>query len=153
MDQIADCAPCVGQDTSASSLSRFFPPGTGQTVNFATFLNTLSQLMSLMSSSQELINALAAFDDDDNGQVDVAELRDALLHTAPEDGGAPLTERQIDEVFNGFTGRRAFGGRGAKSGGMGKRGEVFQYHDFVRSVVGGGENGNNGKREAGTAPA
>jgi hypothetical protein len=120
-------------------------------MNFPTFLNTLSQLMAPMSSSQELLNALAAFDDDDNGQVDVAELRDALLHTAPDDGGVPLTEQQIDEVFNGFTGRRAFGGRGAMSGGMGKRGEVFQYHDFVRSVVG-GENANNGRREASVAP-
>lgn len=108
--------------------------------------------MAPMSSSQELLNALAAFDDDDNGQIDVAELRDALLHTLPEDGGKPLTEQQIDEVFSGFTGRRAFGGRSAKAGGMGKRGEVFQYHDFVRSVVG-GENGNNGRRDAHTAQA
>ncbi|KAJ5712842.1 uncharacterized protein N7483_010023 [Penicillium malachiteum] len=152
-DDVAEVLTNLGQDASASSLASFFPPGAGQTINFPTFLNTLSQLMSPMSSSQELLNALAAFDDDDNGQVDVAELRDALLHTAPEDGGMPLTERQIDEVFNGFTGRRAFGGRGAITGGMGKRGEVFQYHDFVRSVVGGGENGNNGRRETGTVPS
>ncbi|KAJ5086134.1 Calcium-binding EF-hand [Penicillium argentinense] len=142
----------AGQDSSPSTLSCFFPPGSSQTMNFPTFLNTLSQLMAAMSSSQELINALAAFDDEDNGQVDVAELRDALLHTTPEDGGAPLTEEQIDEVFSGFVGRRTFGGRGAKGagGGMGKRGEVFQYQDFVRSVVG-TENGNNGRRETGAA--
>lgn len=143
----------IGQDASSATLSRFFPAGAGATVNFPTFLNTLSQLMAPMSSSQELLNALAAFDDDDNGQIDVAELRDALLHTVPEDGERPLTEQQIDEVFSGFTGRRAFGGRGSKSGGMGKRGEVFQYHDFVRSVVGAAENGNNGQREAGSAQA
>lgn len=98
-----------------------------------------------MSTFQELLNALAAFDDDDNGQIDVAELRDALLHTAPEEGETPLTAQQIEEVFSGFTGRKAFGGRGPKSG-MSKRGEVFQYHDFVRSVVG----SDNGRRE-GTA--
>ncbi|KAJ5746736.1 hypothetical protein N7520_011918 [Penicillium odoratum] len=149
-DDVADVLTNLGQDANPSTLSRFFPPGAEQQINFATFLNTLSQLMSPMSSSQELLSALAAFDDDDNGQIDAAELRDALLHTAPEDGGAPLTERQIDEVFSGFTGRRAFGGRGAKTGGMGSRGEVFQYNDFVRSVVG-GENG-NGRREAGTTP-
>jgi hypothetical protein len=103
-----------------------------------------------MSPSQELLNALAAFDDDDNGQIDVAELRDALLHTGPEDGERRLSEREIDEVFSGFTGRRAFAGRGSKSGGMGKRGEVFQYHDFMRSVVG-GENGNTAKREGDAA--
>ncbi|OOQ85901.1 putative calmodulin [Penicillium brasilianum] len=151
-DDVADVLVNLGQDASPSALSHFFPPGASQTINFPTFLNTLSQLMSPMSSSQELLNALAAFDDDDNGQIDVAELRDALLHTLPEVGGVPLTEQQIDEVFSGFTGRRAFGGRGAKAGAV-KRGEVFQYHDFVRSVVGGGENGNNGRREAGTAQA
>ncbi|KAJ5156964.1 uncharacterized protein N7482_008064 [Penicillium canariense] len=151
-DDVADVLMNLGQDSSPSTLSRFFPSGASQTINFPTFLNALSQLMSPMSSSQELLNALAAFDDDDNGQIDAAELRDALLHTVPEDGGIPLTEQQIDEVFSGFTGRRAFGGRGAKTGGM-KRGEVFQYHDFVRGVVGGGENGNNGRREADAAQA
>lgn len=115
-------------------------------MNFPNFLNTLSALMASMSPSQELLNALAAFDDDDNGQIDAAELRDALLHTAPEDGEERLTERQIDEVFSGFTGRAAFIGRGAKSGGLGKKGEVFQYHDFVRSIMG-GDNGNNTKKE------
>ena len=99
-----------------------------------------------MSPSQELLNALAAFDDDDSGQIDATELRDALLHTSPEDGEERLTERQIDEVFSGFIGRPAFIGRGAKSGGMGKRGEVFQYHDFVRSIMG-GDNGNSAKNE------
>ena len=148
-----DSEPPIGQDSSSSTVGRFFPPGTGQTINFPTFLNTLSQLMASMSTSQDLLNALAAFDDDDNGQIDAAELRDALLHTTPEDGGIPLTEQQVDEVFSGFTGRRAFGGRASKTGGMGKRGEVFQYHDFVRSVVGGGENGNNGRGDAGTAQA
>jgi len=142
----------LGQDSSPSTLSRFFPPAGGQTVNFPTFLNTLSGLMASMSPSHELLNALAAFDDDDNGQIDVAELRDALLHTAPEDGETRLTEKEIDEVFSGFTGRRAFAGRGSKTGGMTKRGEVFQYHDFVRSVVG-GENGNNVKREGDAAQA
>ncbi|KAJ6124605.1 hypothetical protein N7471_011922 [Penicillium samsonianum] len=149
-DDVIDVLTTLGQDSSPSTLSRFFPPGADQTMNFPTFLNTLSGLMASMSPSQELLNALAAFDDDDNGQIDAAELRDALLHTSPEDGEERMTERQIDEVFSGFIGRPAFIGRGAKSGGMGKRGEVFQYHDFVRSVMG-GENGNNAKREGDAA--
>ena len=107
--------------------------------------------MASMSPSQELLNALAAFDDDDNGQIDVGELRDALLHTAPEDGEIRLTEEQIDEVFSGFTGRRAFG-RGAKTAGMGKRGEVFQYRDFVRNIMG-GESGNSSNPERNPAQA
>ncbi|KAJ5601158.1 hypothetical protein N7510_010692 [Penicillium lagena] len=144
-DDVVDVLMNLGQDSSPATIARFFPSGAPPTINFPTFLSTLSQLMAPMSTSQELLNALAAFDDDDNGQIDVAELRDALLHTAPEDGETPLTAQQIDEVFSGFTGRKAFGGRGANSG-MNKRGEVFQYHDFVRSVVG----SDNGRRE-GTA--
>ena len=97
-----------GQDTSMTS--RFFPPGGPQTINFPTFLNILSGLLAPLSSRQELLNGLAAFDEDDSGQIDIAELRDALLHTAPEAGETPLTEREINEVLNGFTGRRVFGG-------------------------------------------
>ncbi|KAJ5787946.1 hypothetical protein N7457_002936 [Penicillium paradoxum] len=149
-DDVIDVLTTLGQDSSASTIARFFPPGTGQTMNFPNFLNTLSGLMASMSPSQELLNAFAAFDDDDNGQIDAAELRDALLHTAPEGGEERLTERQIDEVFSGFTGRPAFIGRGGKSGGLGKKGEVFQYHEFVRNVMG-GENGNNTPREADAA--
>ncbi|KAF7714618.1 Calcium-binding EF-hand domain-containing protein [Penicillium ucsense] len=145
-DDVADVLSNIGQDASPSTLSRFFPDPSAQSINFPTFLNTLSQLMSPISPSQELINALAAFDDDDNGQIDVAELRDALLHTLPEDGEASLTRQQIDDVLTGFTGRRAFGGRNAKVGTV-KRGEVFHYHDFVRSAVGGGENGNSARGE------
>lgn len=95
--------------------------------------------MSPLSSSQELLNAFAAFDDDDSGQIDVAELRDALLHTSPEAGESPLTEREIDEVIAGFTGRRAFG-RTARSNGLSngaRKGDVLRYQEFVTSIMGG----------------
>lgn len=128
-----------------SSLSQFFPPGSASTINFPTFLNTLSQLLSPLSSRQELLNALAAFDEDDSGQIDVEELRDALLHTAPEDGERLLTEREVNEVLNGFTSRRAFGGKGGKTQGSGKRGEVLNYQEFLNTVMGGAENGQAAK--------
>lgn len=135
---IADNNIGAGQDPS--TLSQFFPPGSSPTINFPTFLNTLSRLLSPLSSRQELNNALAAFDEDDSGQVDVDELRDALFHTAPENGEQPLTEREINEVLNGFTGRRAFGGKAGKAQVGGKRGEVLKYHEFVNTVMGGTEN-------------
>jgi hypothetical protein len=82
-----------------------------------------------------MLSAFSAFDEDDSGQIDVKELRDALLHTAPEPGEKPLTEREIDRVMGGFMGRRAFGKQ--QMGGMGKRGEVFRYQEFVGSLAGG----------------
>lgn len=72
--------------------------------------------------------------------MDLAELRDALLHTAPEPGERALSAAEIDQVMAGFSGKRAFGGK-AKSGaggGFGKRAEVFRYQDFVASTAGGG---------------
>ncbi|KAL8842649.1 MAG: hypothetical protein Q9170_000424 [Blastenia crenularia] len=109
--------------------------GQQQTINMPMFLNTLSTLLAPFSSQQELVNAFAAFDEDDSGQIDVKELRDALLHTSPEQGERALTEREIDQVVSGFTGRRAFG----KGIGQTGRGEVFRYSEFVASVMGGGE--------------
>ncbi|EAW08408.1 putative calmodulin [Aspergillus clavatus NRRL 1] len=134
-DDVADVLINIGQD--ASIISQFFPPGASQTINFPTFLNILSSLLAPLSARQELTNALAAFDDDDSGQIDVAELRDALMHTAADDGLSPLTERDINEVLNGFTGRRVFGGKGGKLPGGGKRGEVFRYQEFVDNALGG----------------
>lgn len=46
-----------------------------------------------------------------------------------------MTGREIDKIMNGFTGRRAFGKHTV--GGMGKRGEVFKYQEFVANVAGG----------------
>jgi hypothetical protein len=99
------------------------------------------------------LNAFAAFDDDDSGQVDVAELMDALLHTAPNAGDRPLTERDVEAILGtngGFTGRRVFarnavGIAGVKglngSAGGKKTGDVFRYQEFLGhlSTSGGGQ--------------
>jgi len=147
---------CPGQDSTPSTTTAFFPPGAPQNLSLPVFLNTLSALLSPLSQPQELLNAFAAFDDDDNGQIDLAELTDALLHTAPEPGERMLSERDIEQVVSGFTGRRAFGGvRGMKTGGLGggiasgKRGDVFRYGEFVGSVTGAAAaSGANGNGEA-----
>ena len=99
----------------------------------------MAGLLASLSPPAELLSAFSAFDEDDSGQVDLVELRDALLHTAPDPGERPLTEREIDRVMSGFTGRRAFGKH--TGGGMGKRGEVFKYQEFVASVAGGSADG------------
>jgi Ca2+-binding EF-hand superfamily protein len=124
-----------GLSANSSDITAFFPPSTPQTVTLPAYLNSLAGLLASLSPSSELLSAFSAFDEDDSGQVDLVELRDALLHTAPEPGEKPLTEREIDKVMNGFTGRRAFGRHTV--GGMSKRGEVFKYQEFVASVAGG----------------
>ncbi|RDL40542.1 EF-hand protein [Venustampulla echinocandica] len=134
-EDVADMLTQLGLPANSSDITAFFPPSTPQTITLPTFLNSLAGLLASLSPSPELLSAFSAFDEDDSGQIDLAELRDALLHTAPEPGEQPLTEREIDRVMSGFTGRRAFGKH--SGGGMGKRGEVFKYHEFVSGVTGG----------------
>lgn len=138
----------TGLPSTATDVSCFFPPSAPQTITLATFLNTIATSLASLSPSAELLSAFSAFDDDDSGQVDLAELRDALLHTAPELGERALSAAEIDQVIAGFSGKRAFGGKaksGAGAGGFAKRGEVFRYQDFVASTAGGG----NGTATAG----
>ncbi len=132
--RIADAGDKPGQDASPQVVSRFFPPGQPQTLNMPTFMNSLSTLLAPFSSQQELSSAFAAFDEDDSGQVDVKELRDALLHTSPEPGDKAMTEREIDQIISEYAGRRAFG---KGMGGSGARGEVFRYQEFVGNIMGG----------------
>ena len=139
---VADMLSQLGLDSSPSSLSSYFP--SSQTTNLATYLHTLSALLAPLSQPSELNAAFAAFDDDDSGQIDLVELKDALLHTVPEAGEKRLTEREIERVVEGFSGRRAFGKGSRNMSGAG-RGEVFRYGEFMASVNGGGLGGENGK--------
>lgn len=139
---VADVLSQLGLDSSPSCLSSYFPGN--QSMNLATYLHTLSTLLAPLSQPSELNAAFAAFDDDDSGQIDLAELKDALLHTAPEAGEKRLTEREIERVVEGFSGRRAFGKGSRNMGGAG-RGEVFRYGEFMASLSGGGVGGESGK--------
>ncbi|KAI0602972.1 EF-hand [Biscogniauxia sp. FL1348] len=126
----------LGLPAGASELSPFFPPAGPQTMTLAVFLNSIATGLASMSPSAELLSAFSAFDEDDSGQVDLGELRDALLHTAPETGVRTLTLSEVDRIIGGFSGRRAFSK--SMAGGLGKqRGEVFRYQEFVNSIVGG----------------
>lgn len=129
-----------------NNLSQFFPPGQPQQLSLPQYLNQLANLLVGLSSSQELMNAFSAFDDDDNGQIDVAELRRALLETPPEAGERSLTERDIDAAMAGFTGRRTLGrgvagitGVKGMNTSVGSRsgGDVFRYREFVGNLTGG----------------
>ena len=131
----------AGQDSNPSTVSTFFPPGTSQTIALPHYLTQLSTLLAPLSPPEELISAFAAFDEDDGGQVDLAELRDAVLHTAPAPGDNTrmLSAREIDTVMSGFTGRKMFGKHG------GGRGEVFKYQEFVAAITGGSAQEGAGK--------
>lgn len=127
--------------------SQFFPPGQPQQLSLPQYLNQLANILANLSPQQEMLNAFAAFDDDDSGQVDVAELRDALLNTAPDAGERALTDRDVEKALEGFTGRRILGRhavgisgvRGLNEPASKKNGEVFRYQEFTVNLVGGGD--------------
>ncbi|RDA94352.1 hypothetical protein CP533_3786 [Ophiocordyceps camponoti-saundersi (nom. inval.)] len=134
-EDVADMLNQLGLPNGPSDVARFFPPSRPQTMALAAFLNSLAEALTALSPSTELLSALSAFDDDDSGQVDWAELREALLTTAPESGERALTAAEVDRVASGFTGRRAFNRNMSTQLGA-KKGEVFRYREFVNSVTG-----------------
>ncbi|KAI3336686.1 EF-hand [Xylariaceae sp. AK1471] len=143
-EDVADMLTQLGLPANSSDISQFFPPGGAQTLTLAAFLNSIATTLAALSPASELLSAFSAFDDDDSGQVDLAELRDALLRTAPEPGERVPTPAEVDKIIAGFSGRRAFSKSSmAAGGGLGapRRGEVFRYQEFVNSIVGG--NGNS----------
>jgi Ca2+-binding EF-hand superfamily protein len=131
-----------------SNMAVFFPLSQAQQISLPQFLNQLANILVGLSPQQELLNAFSVFDDDDNGQIDVEELKDALLNTAPEPGEQPLNARDVNRALDGFTGRRVFarnaigiagvrGLNGQYHGSSRKNGDVFRYHEFVGNLTGG----------------
>lgn len=128
-----------------SNLAQFFPLGQPQQVSLPQYLNQLANILVGLSPQQELLNAFSAFDDDDSGQIDIAELRTALLDTVPDPGERPLTQKDVDRAMEGFTGRRILGKnvigiagvRGLNTPAAKKGGDVFRYQEFVANLTGG----------------
>ena len=137
--------------------SSFFPPNQPQQLSLPQFLNQLANILVALSPQQELHNAFAAFDDDDSGQVDIAELKDALLNTARDPGERALTERNVERALDDFSGRRVFTrnvvgiggvkglGSSAGNGSARKNGDVFRYQEFVGNLTGGPATMENGQ--------
>ncbi|KAK8161743.1 hypothetical protein IWX90DRAFT_279058 [Phyllosticta citrichinensis] len=133
---ITEALSQVGLDPTAALLSSFFPPSGPQSLNLASYLNMLAGLLAPMSREQELMAAFEAFDDGDDGQIDVGELTEALSSVSGLEGGEAerLSGREVERVVEGFRGRRALA-KGGKGGLV--RGEVFRYREFVGSICGG----------------
>ena len=138
----------LGQPCQQADITPFFPPGAPQTLPLSSYLSSLASLLAPLSGPKELLNAFAAFDDHDSGEVDVAELRESLLNTAPDPGERALSEREVQEAMKGFTGRRAFGRGQLKNMAGGRmnleaapvdKGDVFKYQEWVGGITGSGD--------------
>ena len=147
---VTDMLQQMGLDSSPAHVREFFPPTGPSSLNLAKYLDTLSAPLADMSHPEELQAAFSAFDIDDSGQIDVAELHKAVSTTAPEPGEDDLRigGRELDGILGEFTARRAFGsksvGRDART-----KGDVFRYKDFMQVLLGGG--GMDDETEAGAS--
>lgn len=137
---VASMLEQMGMENNPAALREFFPPHMPAQLNLARYLDTLSAPLAELSPPEELLAAFAAFDVDDSGQIDVQQLRRAVLETAPEVGEEDfrLSEREVDAILGDFSGRRAFGAKGLNVA-KGK-GEVFRYREFMGAINGGAAN-------------
>lgn len=131
-EDVKDMLSQLGLPSSDEDIEAFLPAGGAGKSTMVVFLTQVSTLLASLSPSSELIDAFSAFDDDDSGEVDLAELREALLTTMPDQGEEELTQEEVEEALGGFSSRRAFG----KTMLGGKRGEVVKYLEFVNTVAG-----------------
>lgn len=145
---VANMLEQMGMNNTPSALRDFFPQNGPAQLNLARYLDMLAAPLQELSQPDELQAAFEAFDVDDSGQIDLAELRHAVLNTVPEprEDPMPLSEREVDGTLGEFASRRAFGAKGlnvAKG-----RGEVFRYRDFMASISGGAEDAAAGMEAA-----
>ncbi|KAK9369702.1 hypothetical protein V1509DRAFT_618863 [Lipomyces kononenkoae] len=64
-------------------------------LQFPSYLTAMSSILCQFSSKEELVTAFSAFDDDDSGQADSQELRDALIE-------AGVSAADIDKCFKPY---------------------------------------------------
>ncbi|KAF8539616.1 hypothetical protein BDD12DRAFT_837299 [Trichophaea hybrida] len=122
-DDLGAMLSSLGLDSSPATISQHLASAPSP-FNLASYLTHLSQHLSLLSPVGDLLAAFEAFDENDDGIVDVEELRSALTEM-----GDRMSHEEVDRALKGFTRRR-----GLKRGGGG--GEEFRYREFVDLLAG-----------------
>ena len=137
---VFDANPIAGLDASPRSVDAYFSGAAPHPLHLAQYLSNLATPLARLSSPDELLAALAAFDDDDSGQVGMGLLLDAVC-----EGPGGLPRRDVAAAVDPFVGKRAFGGAGMGGG----REEVFRYREWVAGLGAAGEEGRKeGRGEA-----
>lgn len=83
-------------------------------LNFAAYFTAMTSLLNDISSRDDLMGALTAFDEDDSGKIDVKELKEALTT-----GRDAMSQEDADAVLK-----------------LHSRNGKFNYNAFVESIAG-----------------
>ncbi|KAK9458819.1 EF-hand [Lipomyces oligophaga] len=85
----------LGQIPSSATIDKMMS-NMPTPLQFPTYLTTMSSILARFSNNkEELIKAFSAFDDDDCGQADAEDLKEALIESG-------LTSDQIDRCFKPY---------------------------------------------------
>ena len=122
-DDLSAMLSSLGLDSSPAAVAEHLAAAPSP-FGLASYLTHLSQHLSLLSPISDLLAAFEAFDENDDGIIDVGELRSALTGM-----GERMSDAEVDRALRGFTRRR-----GLKRGGGGE--EEFRYREFVDLLAG-----------------
>jgi len=100
MIDFIELSEAMGLDESSllgRSIFRVFDSTRTKTINFRTFVTTLSALSDKASLDEKIRFSFALYDLNGDGRIDIKEIR-SLLVEALRDGNLSLTEEQIQQI-------------------------------------------------------
>ncbi|KAJ6260913.1 Calmodulin [Drechslerella dactyloides] len=117
-DDLAAMLNSLGQEPTPTLLATYFS-NVPTPFNLASYLTTLTTHLSALSPRDDILAAFAAFDDNDDGVINLDLLKDALADMG-------MREDEVEKACRGWTNKK----------GLGMGGDKFRYREYVDTVCG-----------------
>ncbi|KAF3901679.1 Calmodulin [Orbilia brochopaga] len=117
-DDLAAMLNSLGQEPTPTLLTTYFS-NVPAPFNLASYLTTLTTHLSALSPRDDILAAFAAFDDNDDGVINLDLLKEALADMG-------MREDEVEKACRGWTNKK----------GLGMGGDKFRYREFVDTVCG-----------------
>ncbi|KAK6355310.1 hypothetical protein TWF696_004420 [Orbilia brochopaga] len=117
-DDLAAMLNSLGQEPTPTLLATYFS-NVPAPFNLASYLTTLTTHLSALSPRDDILAAFAAFDDNDDGVINLDLLKEALADMG-------MRENEVEKACRGWTNKK----------GLGMGGDKFRYREFVDTVCG-----------------
>ncbi|KAF3937209.1 Calmodulin [Dactylella cylindrospora] len=117
-DDLSAMLNSLGQEPTPTLLSTYFSH-VPTPFNLASYLTTLTTHLSALSPRDDILAAFAAFDENDDGVVNLDLLKEALADMG-------MREDEVEKACRGWTNKK----------GLGMGGDKFRYREFVDTICG-----------------
>ncbi|EPS43825.1 hypothetical protein H072_2099 [Dactylellina haptotyla CBS 200.50] len=117
-DDLSAMLNSLGQEPNSALLSTYLS-NVPSPFTLAAYLTTLTTHLSALSPRDDILAAFAAFDDNDDGVVNLDLLKEALADMG-------MREDEVEKACRGWTNKK----------GLGMGGDKFRYREFVDTVCG-----------------